>query len=96
MCRKNYKILFYVTNVFFDDGECGECMKTFLGSYRLEKPPNFALYLPESITIGISIQIGHLLPLVIPASFCSCQRAARKMISWQEFLVSEHALWRAV
>ena len=44
ICRKIYTFLFYVVNVFFDAGELGECMETFLESYRLEKPPKFALY----------------------------------------------------
>ena len=68
MCRKKYKFYFYVTNVFFDAGERGESMETFLGSCRLEKPPKITLHFSESITIGISIQTGHLLPRVILAS----------------------------
>ena len=68
MCRKKYNFYFYVTNVFFDAGERGECMETFLGPCRLEKPPKITLHFSESITIGISIQTGHLLPRVILAS----------------------------
>ena len=67
-CRKNYNFCFYVTNVFFDAGERGECMETFLEPCRLEKPPKIALHFSESITIGISIQTGRLLPRVILAS----------------------------
>ena len=43
ICRKYYKILFYVANVCFDAGEHGECVGTFLGSYRLEKPSKSAV-----------------------------------------------------
>ena len=68
MCRKKYKIYFYVTNVFVVTGDRRECLRTFLGPYRLEKPPKIALHFSESITIGISIQTGHLLPRVILAS----------------------------
>ena len=57
-CRKKYNFYFYVTNVFFDAGERGECMETFLGLCRLEKPPKIALHFSKSITIGISIQMG--------------------------------------
>ena len=35
MCRKNCNFYFYVTNVFFDEGEHRECMETFLEPYRL-------------------------------------------------------------
>ena len=41
---KIFDFLFHVANVFFDAGELGECMETFLESYRLEKPLIFALY----------------------------------------------------
>ena len=91
-CRKNYNFYFYVTNVFFDAGERGECMETFLGPCRLEKPPKIALHFSESITIGISIQTGHLLPRVILASCWPCHRAARKMTSRKSYWVSEAEL----
>ena len=68
MCQKKYKIYFYVTNLFLDAGGRGEYMETFIGPCRLEKPPKIALHFSESITIGISIQTGHLLPRVILAS----------------------------
>ena len=44
ICRKYYQILFYVVNVCFDAGEHGECVGTFLGSYRLEKPSKSAVF----------------------------------------------------
>ena len=91
-CRKNYNFYFYVTNVFFDAGERGECMETFLGPCRLEKPPKITLHFSESITIGISIQTGHLLPRVILASCWPCHRAARKMTSRKSYWVSEAEL----
>ena len=55
---KKLKILFYVANVFFDAGEPGECARTFLGSYRLEKLSKSHGATDKSITIGIPIQIG--------------------------------------
>ena len=55
--RKKFNFYFHVGNVFFDAGEHGERMGTFLRCYRLEKSPNFALYFSHSITIGISIQM---------------------------------------
>ena len=36
-------MLFYVANVYFDAGEHGEFVGTFLGSYRLEKPSKSAV-----------------------------------------------------
>ena len=87
-CRKNYNFYFYVTNVFFDAGERGECMETFLGLCRLENPPKIALHFSESITIGISIQTGHLLPRVILTSWWPCHRAPRKMTSCKSYWVS--------
>ena len=92
MCRKNYKFYFYVTNVFFDAGERGECMETFLGPCRPENPPKITLHFSESITIGISIQTGHLLPRVILASCWPSHRAARKMTSRKSYWVSEAEL----
>ena len=89
---KKYNFYFYVTNVYFDAGDRGECMETFLESYRLEKRLIFALYFTESITIGISIQTGHLLPRVIMASYWPCHRAARKMTSRKSYWVSEAEL----
>jgi hypothetical protein len=91
-CRKKYNFYFYVTNVFFDAGERGECMETFLGLWRLEKPPKISLHFSESITIGISIQNGHLLPRVILASCWPSHRAARKMTSRKSYWVSEGVL----
>ena len=97
-CRKFYNFYFYVTNVFFDVGEHRECMETFLGPCRLEKPPKIALHFSESITIGISIQTGHLLPRIVLASCWPCHRAARKMTSRKRYWVSEaelpDLLWR--
>ena len=87
-CRKKHKIYFYVTNVFFDAGDLGECMETFLGPCRLKKPPKIALHFSESITIGISIQTGRLLPRVILASCWPCHRAVRKMTSRKSYWVS--------
>ena len=67
-------------------------METFLGHCRLEKPLKIALHFSESITIGISIQTGHLLPRVILASCWPCHRAARKMTSRKSYWVSEAEL----
>ena len=86
--RKKYNFYFYITNVFFDAGERGECMGTLLGSYRLEKSPKIACHFSESITIGISIQTGHLLPRVILTSWWPCHRAPRKMTSCKSYWVS--------
>ena len=91
-CRKKYNFYFYVTNVFFDAGERGECMETFLGPCRLENPPKITLHFSESIIIGISIQTGHLLPRIILASYRPCHRAARKMTSRKSYWVSEAEL----
>ena len=54
---KILQILILCWKCIFGAGEHMECMGTFLGSYRLEKSPNFALYFSHSITIGISIQM---------------------------------------
>ena len=89
---KKYNFYFYVINVFFDARERGECMETFLGSCRLEKQQKIALHFSESITIGISIQTGHLLPRIILASYRPCHRAARKMTSRKSYWVSEAEL----
>ena len=67
LCRKLYNFLFYVANVFFEAGGQGECMGTFLRSYRFEKPPKSTLHFSNSITIGISIQMG----ICCGSSFCS-------------------------
>ena len=91
-CRKKYNFYFYVTNVFFEAGERGECMETFLGLCRLENEPKITLHFSESITIGISIQNGHLLPRVILASCWPSHRAARKMTSRKSYWVSEGVL----
>ena len=96
--RKKYNFYFYITNVFCEAGEREECMETFLGLCRLEKPPKITLNFSESITIGISIQNGHLLPGVILASCWPSHRAARKMTSRKSYWVSEaelpDLLWR--
>ena len=91
-CRKKYNFYFYVTNVFFDAGERGECMETFLGPCRLGKPPKITLHFSESIIIGISIQTEHLLLRVILAACWPCHRAARKITSCKEFLFPEGVL----
>ena len=52
---KIIKILIYVGNVLSDAGKRGECMGTFLGSYRLEKQSKSHGVSENPITIGISI-----------------------------------------
>ena len=57
MCRKKYKFLFYVANVFSEAGQHGDNLRTFLDAYRLEKPPKNQSDFPKSITTGIPIQM---------------------------------------
>ena len=77
------EFLFHVANVFSDAGELGECMETFLESYRLEKPPNFALYFSYPIIIGISIQMAICCICLISVYFDPPGELARRESSRQ-------------
>ena len=92
LLRKYFNFYFYVTNVFVVTGDRRECLGTFLGPYRLEKPPKIALHFSESITIGNSIQTDRLLHRVILASCRPCHRAPRKMTSRKSYWVLEAPL----
>ena len=59
--RKIFNFLFYVANVFFEASHHGDSMGTLLDSYRLEKPPKLQSDFPQSIIIGIPMQIDYLL-----------------------------------
>ena len=83
---KKYNFYFYVTNVFFDAGERGECMETFLGPRRLEKSSKITLHFSESITIGNSIQMDIGSTSLIMAIFGEVAKTAREVTSLQGFL----------
>ena len=54
---KIIKNLIYVGNVLSDAGKRGECVGTFLESYRREKLPKSQGVSDKFITIGFSIQM---------------------------------------
>ena len=75
-----------------DAGERGECMGTFLGSYRLEKRSKSHGVSENSITIGIPIQMEILKFRHGSISFRSWSKASRKTTSRQGYLLSEAQL----
>ena len=89
---KIIKILIYVGNVLSDAGERGECMGTFLGSYRLEKRSKSHGVSENSITIGIPIQMSICRSLLLELHFWSLLKSAGKMTSCKSYWVSEAQL----
>ena len=84
-CRKIYNFLFYVTNVFFHAGEHGECIRTFLWSYRREKSSKITLDFVKSIIIGIPIQMVTCWRPSLRLHHWSREFTARKSTSSQKF-----------
>ena len=80
---KIIKILIYVGNVLSDAGKRGECMGTFLGSYRLEKRSKSHHVSENSITTGIPIQMDILCRPSLQLHFGQRLKRSRQVSSRQ-------------